>query len=321
MRVTEEKIFSKLKTAEKTLIVCHRNPDADTLGAAAAFFSFLKKDNKNVTCFCVDPIPQFLNNLEKYLPVGTQMSQEKLNEFNVVLALDCGEAKQTGIAELISNRDKKVYVINIDHHFTNDNFGNINLVGPESSSTSEIVYHLFKNRKIKLEKPVLNLLLTGIMSDTTFFTNAATTKTSLSISSELMSNGADLKPVMASLWKNKDISTLKFWGEIFSRLEYNEKYGIVYTIITQEDLKNNHLTEESIGGLSNFLTNLYQPNIILVLRESENGKIKGSLRTTKDNIDVSKLAQMLGGGGHKKAAGFTVEGKLEKQKNNKWIIK
>ena len=320
MKIIEEQIFDKLKSAKNIVIVCHVNPDADTLGAAASFFSYFKSLNKNIVCYCKDLIPNFLKNFKEFLDVIHQMDQHKLNQFDLILTVDCGELKQTGLADIISSRNNNVFLINIDHHFTNDNFGNINLVKPESSSTSEITYDLFKNQKIKLDQNILNLLLTGIMSDTTFFSNAATTTTSLTISSELLKNGANIKSVLSSLWKNKDINTLKFWGKIFSRLEYNEKYGVVYTIVTQNDLKQNHLTEEAIGGMSNFLTNLYQPNIILVLRETEDGKIKGSLRTTKDNIDVSKLAKILGGGGHKRAAGFTIEGGLEKLKG-KWIIK
>ncbi len=319
MKIIEQQIIEKLEEANNILIVCHRNPDADTLGAAAAFSSYIKDQLKNLYVFCTDPIPDYLNNFNQILNLSNNITQDYLNKFDLILCLDCGEIKQTGIADLITNRQQQIFVINIDHHFTNDNFGNLNLVDPVASSTSEITYKLFKNQKIKLTKQALDLLLTGIMADTTFFSNGATTQTSLSISSELMSNGADIKTVLKNIWKNKDVNTLKFWGEIFSRLEFNEKYGIAYTIITQDDLRQNKLTEEAIGGMSNFLTNLYQPNIILVLRETEDSKIKGSLRTTKDNIDVSSLAQMLGGGGHKKAAGFTIDGNLKKI-GDKWMI-
>jgi len=319
MKIIEEKIFDLLKKSENILIVCHKNPDADTLGSASAFFYYFKKNNKDSVCFCQDEIPHFLSDFKKHLNMIHELTERKLNQYDLIITVDCGEIKQTGLENILLNRNKKIPLINIDHHFTNNYFGNINLIDPESSSTSEIIYEIFKNQKIKLDKEILNLLLTGIMSDTTFFSNAATTATSMTISSELLKNGANLKKALARLWKNKNINTLKFWGDVFSRLKYNEKYKIVYTIITQKDLQNNHLSEEAISGLSNFLTNLYQPNIIMVLRETKDKKIKGSLRTNKNNIDVSKLAKFLGGGGHKKAAGFTIDGKLEKT-NDKWKI-
>ncbi|MFZ5364753.1 MAG: DHH family phosphoesterase [Patescibacteria group bacterium] len=320
MNFTTDKIFERLNAAQRILIVCHVNPDADTLGSAAAFFNYLTDQNKNVICFCQNEIPQYLSEFKNHLRIIHELDSQRFDWYDTIVTLDCGEAKQTGINDFIAQRSKNCFVINIDHHHTNDIFGDLNLVMPDASSTSEIIYELFRAQRVKLNRKILNLLLTGIMADTTFFSNGATKAASLSIASELLSGGADLKVVMASLWKNKNIDTLKFWGQILSRLEYSSENEIAYTVITRRDLAEKNLSEEVIGGLSNFLTNLYQPKFVLVLRETDNGQIKGSLRTTRNDVDVSKLAQRLGGGGHKKAAGFTIDGKLEKV-GGRWMIK
>ncbi|HUT22587.1 MAG TPA: bifunctional oligoribonuclease/PAP phosphatase NrnA [Candidatus Bipolaricaulota bacterium] len=311
MKILEKKILDKIDESRDVLIVCHRNPDADTIGAAAAFFYHCQTKKKNVVCFCADLTPESLK--ETRLVLINSILENELNKFQTIVCLDCGEIKQTGIADLIMNRDKTSTLINIDHHFTNNNYGDINIVKPESSSTSEIVYRLFKNNLIKLDKGSLNSLLTGIISDTTFFSNAATTQASMEISSELMSRGARIKAALQSLWKNKNFKTLKFWGRVFSGLKYNEKYKIAFAAVTEKDLADNFVDDDSVNGIANFLMNLYQPNIIVVLRETGEGKIKGSIRTTKDNIDVSKLAMALGGGGHRRASGFTLDGKIIKE--------
>ncbi|MBU4124647.1 MAG: hypothetical protein KKI14_04255, partial [Nanoarchaeota archaeon] len=156
----------------------------------------------------------------------------------------------------------------------------------------------------------------GIITDTTYFTNAGTTKSAMSAASELLQRGANIKQIIKSTWKKNSPEALKVWGKILSQLQFNSKYKVVSAIISKEDA----ILPEVFEGMANFLTTLYEANIIIVLRETEDGFIKCSLRTIKDNIDVSQLAQKFGGGGHVKAAGFTVRGKLEKTEHSWKII-
>ena len=112
---------------------------------------------------------------------------------------------------------------------------------------------------------------------------------------------------------------MKAWGLALSRLTYNKNYDVVYTVLTQSDLKNFGIGTDDLEGLSNFLNTLKDAKIIMVLYELSDGRIKGSLRTTRHDVDVSKIAMCLGGGGHKKAAGFEIKGQL-RQTDAGWEV-
>jgi len=104
---------------------------------------------------------------------------------------------------------------------------------------------------------------------------------------------------------------LKLWGIVLSRLKKHQEIDLVYTYLTQEDLDTYGVSESISDGISNFLNNLNDGEVCLLFKELPDNKIKGSFRTTKDNVDVSAIAKELGGGGHKKAAGFTIDGPLK----------
>jgi bifunctional oligoribonuclease and PAP phosphatase NrnA len=306
----EKQIQQKLSAAGKILLVAHRKPDGDTLGATGALFLHLKKIGKTVNLFCVDAAPANLN----YLPGVNDYFHDKqklnLNDYDVIVALDCGELKQTGIEDILSQRSSTNFFINIDHHFTNDNYGDLNLVNPTASSTSEIVYDYFKMLKIEISKDMTDSLLTGILTDTTYFSNGGTTIESVKAASDLLSKGAGIKQITAQIVRNKNIATLKLWGKVFSRLMYDKERQIATAVVTQEDFQESGATPEAIEGISNFLTNLEDARLIMVLMQIEDNIIKISLRTTRDDVNVAALAKQFGGGGHKKAAGCTVAGRL-----------
>ncbi|NQT50344.1 bifunctional oligoribonuclease/PAP phosphatase NrnA [Candidatus Kuenenbacteria bacterium] len=305
--VNSKKLFSQIDQSKNILLLCHRNPDADTLGSAGAFAFFIEKHaDKQATIFCPEPIPRSLVflGLEKFI---TNDSEIKLKNYDLIIALDCGDITQTGIPEKVLDIKNLIPLINIDHHQTNPNYGNLNIVQP-MSATTEIVYRLFQNANIELTRQISTCLLTGIITDTTYYTNAGTTKDSMSTSSNLLKQGADIKKIIKNTWRNNSPEALKLWGKILSQLHFNSEHKIVSAVISKEDA----IMPEVFEGMANFLTTLYEANIIIVIHEGKDDTIKCSLRTTKDNIDVAKLAQRFGGGGHAKAAGFSLTGRLEK---------
>ncbi len=316
----EEKIFSLFDQSQHILIISHRKPDGDTLGSAGACLSYLKERGKNCAFFCSDEIPE---NLKFIMPndfrIINNKEQLNLNEFDLAVALDCGDIRQTAIDEILKARQEKTFLINIDHHFTNNNYGNLNLVDFEASSTSEIIFRLFKKMRKPLDRVMTNALLTGILSDTTYFSNAATTIEAISASSDLLNYGAKLKKITESIWKNKDTTALKMWGRVFERLVFDKEKEIVTAIITEEDFLEFNIPDYALDGLANYLTSLYEARIIVLLYQNDANTIKGSLRTTRADVDVSEIAKKFGGGGHRKAAGFSAPGKLTKF-DGSWLI-
>lgn len=316
--IITQKIFNSILAAENILLVSHKKPDGDSLGASLALAMALEKMNKKHLVFCIDePRPYFsyLPEVENIFCDGDNLD---LRYYDLIISLDCGDLKQTGIEEKIVSIFCNAFLINIDHHRTNENFGHLNLVVDNASSTSEIVYELIKSFNVNIDKDMATCLLTGILTDTGNFTNGATTISSLKIAADLLVRGARFNQINESTLKNKPLSTLKFWGKILSRLEKNES-GLVSVVITLNDFEESQLDANALDGVANFLNNLDGAKGILVLKEEGEGIIKGSMRSNDDSLDVSAISKLFGGGGHKKAAGFTIKGKLVEQEGN-WIV-
>lgn len=313
-------ILDAINNSNHILLVSHEKPDGDTLGASLALAHFLTKENKKHKHFCPDKPADYFSFLPKIENIIHDYDLINLTDHDLIIAIDCGDIKRTGIADDLYKIKDTINIINIDHHQSNDFFGHYNLVITNASSTSEIIYNFFNFHKIKLDKYIATNLLTGILTDTMNFTNAATTQESLQIASELLKAGARVNQIINQISKNKDFVALRLWGKILSRIEYNPQYNFAYTVFTKQDLAEHNIKPEAVDGLANFLSNLQDVDFILILNEEDNNLIKGSLRTTKNNVDVSKLAAKLGGGGHKKAAGFKINGQLIKTSDG-WQIK
>ncbi len=313
-------ILDRIKKSNHILLLSHEKPDGDTLGSSLAMAQFLDKKNKKYKYFCPDKPADYFNFLPKIEKLIFDYQNIDLNDHDLIITLDCADLKRTGIADDISNIKEKITLINIDHHQSNENFGHYNLVLPQASSTSEIIYKLFDFLSVDIDKYIATSILTGILTDTMNFTNAATNQESLKIASNLLNKGARINQIINQISQNKNLLALKLWGDVLSRLEFNPQYNAAYTVITQNDIKDKQISlEDARDGLANFLSNLQDIDFILVLSEENKNTIKGSLRTTKDNIDVSQIAKALGGGGHKKAAGFKIPGKLAKNEKG-WYI-
>ena len=163
-------------------------------------------------------------------------------------------------------------------------------------------------------------LLTGIITDTGNFTNNATTKKSIESASKLLSIGADFEGIAKANIYNKTIDILKLWGLVLKRIVLDKELSMVTTALFQKDLEKLNLRIEDAEGISNYLNNLSaEIKFSLLLKDNGLGKVKGSLRTTREDIDVSKIAQAFNGGGHQKAAGFEVAGRVVLN-NNQWQI-
>ncbi len=305
---TAQKIKETLAGAQRILLVGHQQPDGDALGSLISLAYYLKSLAKDYRLFCLDqPSAQY-----QFLPLIHEVSSdpELFNQpWDTIMVLDSGDLKYAGIEGYLKKTGQQT-IINIDHHVSNNFFGDLNLVLTGSSSTSEVVYELFRLWNFGLNKDLATALLSGIVFDTGNFTNAGTTLNSLKIAAQLLNLGARQRLINYHLLKNRSLGLLKLWGRAFLRLEFKEPYQLAVTFLTLRDFEECGVDPETAGGLSNFFNELAGARIILVLTEIAEGLIKGSLRTTSDEVDVAKLAAIWGGGGHAKAAGFTIAGRL-----------
>ncbi|HEC21197.1 MAG TPA: bifunctional oligoribonuclease/PAP phosphatase NrnA, partial [Candidatus Peregrinibacteria bacterium] len=234
------------------------------------------------------------------------------NKFDLIIALDVADLDQMG--KIYTENTElffQVPVINIDHHASNTSFGKVNLVNITASSTTEILYSLVKQLEAELspakpliDKNVATFLLAGIITDTGSFQNPNTTPQSFEIASELLLSGAQQQDIIKHVYRTKNLSTLKLWGQILSKIQTDPQHRIVWSTITKADLvAANAKSNEANHIIDELLINAPDAEVILLLKE-EPEYISGSLRTTSPTINAAEIAEIFGGGGHLQAAGF-----------------
>lgn len=316
--IQSNKIYNLINQANSILLVAHEKPDGDTLGSTAALSLFLDNIGKRYDIFCADPVPSyffFLPNINKF---KNQKAEIEKKEYDLIITIDCGDLKRTQLTSVIKNIKYSYKLINIDHHLSNPRFGDYNLIYPEYSSTAEIIFKLFVKWQVDINKEIATALLNGIFTDTGAFSTPSTTFNSLLIAGILINYGGRMQEINRYNFKNKSLTSLKLWGRALERLTVNKKYQLAHTVILKKDLEELKANEDDLEGLSTFFNNLTEVKASLLLKEDQ-GCIRGSFRTTDPRIDVNKLARIFGGGGHIKASGFTIKGKLNYNGKN-WQI-
>jgi len=311
------KIKNQIQEANNILLVTHPRPDGDALGSICAMMGFLKSLDKDYLAFCKDkPAKNF-----QFLPWQEEIVQDldKHIDFkpDLVLVLDLSDWARSGIKSYL-DRGVNYKIIVLDHHHTHRNLPDLSVVDIEYSSTVEIIYQFFKAVGFVPDKQIANCLLTGLLTDTENFTNPAARSESLEMAGELMKLGADFDKLTQKTQRFREFEDLKLIGLALNRLKYNQDLGLAITVIRETDYKTLATQDDPLRGLTNFLKGLVEAKVVLVLKEQA-GQIKGSFRSVDHSVDVSKLSALLGGGGHKLAAGFSLTGQL-KQTNDDWQV-
>ena len=307
----------KIRQAQNILLVTHEKPDCDAISSVGTMIELLEKMKKKYFAYCNDSAPhqyEFLPHAEK---INSNKTILNFPQYDLIMIFDCGGLNRTKLGEEIAHRQASQYVIEFDHHIKIDDFADLEIRDSSAAATSEMMYDFFKINNLKINKNIAQCILAGTIMDSGNFFFPSTSPKTVQISSEMLALGASLPKIMINTYRNKSIQSMKIWGKAMSGLQINKKYNLAFTILTKEDVAK--INEEELEGVSNFIGNLHNVNGVMFLREQEDGLIKGSLRSAHPTADMAKLAQVLGGGGHKKAAGFKIEGRLEK-KGERWKI-
>lgn len=311
-----KKLKRYLKEKKRLIVLAHANPDGDTLGSAVSLYLGLKSIGQNIKIACIDKISQkykFLNECENIL---TNFDE---NNFDAVIFVDCGNKKMTKFHEKKPKiHSDKMVKINIDHHPSNDYFGEINFISTNSASTTEIIFHLLKDLKINITPKIATALLLGIYTDTGSFMHQNTKPESYKIASELVKLGANISQIARNVFQNYELKTLKLWGKALQNLNVSAD-GAAIVGIEKKDYESIGASRSDLEGVIDYINSMPEARYSVLLSEDETGNVKASLRTRKKDVDVKALAEQFGGGGHVKASGFTIKGgKLEKEV--KWKI-
>jgi len=252
---------------------------------------------------CSDPIPAPF----RYIPGTAAIVQDVSDTFDLVIALDSSDLKRLGKFPQMPTFGN-VPLLNIDHHLTNLNFGAVNLVDPQASSTAEVVLRLLEFMACPLDAEIATSLLTGIVTDTRGFRTSNVTIQVMEAVLRLMKAGATLPYITHHGLNRRPTAVILLWRAALTRLQVKD--CIIWTSIPLAMRRAVGYAGNGDAGLANFLISADDAEVAAVFVESEDGRIEVGLRAVP-GCDVAQVALQLGGGGHALAAGCTLPGPLE----------
>ncbi len=301
-------VLNYIEKSEKILVISHRKPDADTLGAAISLRIWLGSMGKDVTLACIDEPTE---GLEFFPHIAEYVQEFHVNDYDLRIIVDAGASYMTNFhLKYPDFFEVSVPIINIDHHASNDNFGALNIVDPLASSTTVILYRMFVALGVHIDADMATCLLAGIYGDTGGFMHSNTDMEVYKISADLMEKGANVTGITKSLFKSKSLETLKLWGKVLENVQVTSD-GVVMSVVKDEDYEQVGSQPENLGGVVDYLNMVPDVKFAVLLNEDRKGNVKGSFRTRQADLDLSRIAAVFGGGGHPKASGFMVPGKIQ----------
>lgn len=293
-----QKAWHLITQSKRIVLISHFNPDGDALGSMLSLYPILKAMGKKVTPVNVTtPLPiryDFLANYDKIRP--------KLPEhFDLLISFDCGSIDRLGIEK------PDVPIINIDHHITNTRYGDINLIDDKMPSASSVVLRLLEENNIPLRRDVATCIYTALVEDTGFFSFDNVDRTAFDIASKLIDAKANPSFIARNLKQRNSLAKLRLEALTIEKLQLVNQAMVGYAILTLEDFAKTGALRSDSDSCIDWIRSLATVDLAILLIEEQNG-YKISMRS-KEKVDVSKIAVALGGGGHKRAAGFNTSHK------------
>lgn len=308
------KIIDKITLWENIALISHKNPDLDTIWSATSFYEIIQ-DNlawKNIDLICIDDIPEkykFLKNTEKY--------KKSFNpkDYDLIIFFDSWSKSQTWFDQIYPELfDWKTYnTISIDHHITNELYAKQNILNVKYSSTTMIVFEIFYLLNIQISSISATNILAWIYTDTGWFKHSNVDNITYLIASELFELWADYKLIVDRFFKNNKLSTIKLWWKILSDSFIDENW-VLYSYVNKSMLDSYSSDYDDISWVIDYLNTAENIKYCSLLTQKWE-YIKASLRTLRDDIDLTQIAKRFDWWWHKKASWFTTKAQLEEIKS------
>jgi phosphoesterase RecJ-like protein len=296
-----ESLRNLLTSPGKVVILTHSRPDGDAIASLLSLCVCLDLAGYNVTGLLPDNVPRRY----KYLPGLDLVTTHFPEDADLTIAVDCADEERIGLPS--NTRPPKVDV-NIDHHSSNSYFASLNIVQPKAPSTTFVIYELLVALGFPIKSAVAELLLTGLVTDTIGFRTENVTPEVLRLAAELQESGAPLAEIQLRALNQKNIAAIRYWGYGLNRIV--QKNGVVWTNLLIKDREESGYSGLDDADLVNILSVIEGTRIAVILIEQPGGKVKISWRSSS-GINVSKIAERFGGGGHDAAAGALIEGDMD----------
>ncbi|MFZ5634830.1 MAG: DHH family phosphoesterase [Bacillota bacterium] len=301
-----QEISDVLMRSSRILLCGHIVPDGDCLGSVAAMGITLERMGKKVTMASPDPLPHtmlFLPGADRFYTGG-----DVGGDFDVFVVLDCSVPDRLGA--LRRYLDRKLVVVNIDHHINSSDFAHYNYLDPHAAATGEILMDLIDLMGAGLDREVATCLYVAIVTDTGSFQYENTTPQTLRRVARLMETGIPAAMINVRLYEEKPLQTIQVLGAALEKLKISPCGKVAWVVVERELLSRFSAREEHTDGLINFVRTIKGVEIAILFRETEPGRYKVGFRS-KGEADVHRLASRLGGGGHTRASGCVLKGDLK----------
>ncbi len=294
-----------LRAEQRFLVLTHYRPDGDAIGSQLALALLLKNLGKQVDAWNDDAVPTKF----RFLPHADLIVRPPAaaKEFDAVIAIDASTWQRVGTAA--QRIAKKKHFINIDHHVSNEKFGEINWIVPEAPASGQIAYQLIKRGGFKLTPEIATCLFAAISTDTGSFTFANTTADSLRVAAELIETGVNVADVCRHVYESYPYARLQLLQLALADLKLADRNRTAYFWLTVEMFEESGAKREDTEGLIDFARGIDGVLVAVVFEElAEAGKVRISLRSKHPKLDVNSIARRFGGGGHREAAGARLTG-------------
>ena len=303
MKNEQNKIIDYFRAEDGFTILPHINPDGDAFGSGSALFLVLKALNKQVQFVVEEPIP-FMYRTMPLAPCLTRPEEAK--KYPNVICVDISDPGRLECPEMMQGCKTTIV---IDHHISNQGFGDLQWIEPKAAATAEVVFQIAERLQVPLKGDLATCLLLALSTDTGHFGFRNTTPRTLQMAAQLLENGASISDICYDVYHRKTLSKTKLLGRAIDSLQLfcDGKVGLVS--ITKQDLLECGCDQSDCEGLVDVAREIDGVEISVLLREKEDA-IKGSLRS-RNEINVADLAAQYGGGGHRAASGFTLQMTLE----------
>ena len=297
-----------LDNAEHILIIAHVNPDADSMGSALAMYTHILRLHKKVSLFCKT---SDMNPSLNFLPFFDKVRSTIPNDYDLAMSFDCGSVKRLGI-------EVNAPLVNIDHHISNENYGDINIIDTSAISTTQVLYDYFISSGIKLNVKMATALYSGLADDSQNFTTDKTAERTFLMAADLVKSGADNALCTKMLFKERSLASIRMKAKMLSYAQLYCSGRVVSTLVERNFFEETGAYEVDCEEALHESLELVNVQVALMLRYTKEGRIKGSLRSSQ-GMDMNMIASSFGGGGHIHSAGFVTEASSLKEMETKII--
>jgi len=302
-----QEIITSIQFSQRFLVATHIRPDGDAIGSVLSMTQMLRKMGKQADPYCNDPVPEPYRFLPLVPTIRDRISQPA--HYEVAILVDCGEFNRVGSA-LADAIIQVPFLITIDHHISHAGFGNIFWNNTAACSTCEMLYDLSLRLPITIDRDLATTLYTGILADSGSFRFSNTNQRVLEIAGRLVAAGAEPAFIAEQVYDSTSVAGLRLLARTLATLAFYADDRLATAEMTQAMFAETASSPADAEGFINFLRSVKTVAMAMLFREGTDGRIHVSMRS-KGDTDVAAFARRQGGGGHRHAAAFEVEGTLE----------